>query len=65
MKALAGLFAGRFRIAGLVLVAYLGFNALVRLGLLAFNGDWSLLSPLQLLPILGIGFLFDLAAACW
>jgi phosphoglycerol transferase MdoB-like AlkP superfamily enzyme len=65
LKALAGPFAGRFRIAGLVLVAYLGFNALVRLVLLAFNGDWSLLSPVHLLPILGIGFLFDLAAAFW
>ena len=65
MKPLAYLFAGRFRLVGVVLVAYLILNALVRLGLLAFNGDWSLLVPPYLLPILAIGFLFDLAAACW
>ena len=59
------LFAGRFRLAGLVLVAYLAINTLVRLGLVAFNGDWSLLSPTCLAPILAIGFLYDLAAACW
>jgi phosphoglycerol transferase MdoB-like AlkP superfamily enzyme len=62
---LAALFAGRFRLAGLVLVAYLVFNTLVRLGLVAFNGDWSLLAPNYLLPILAIGALFDLAAASW
>jgi len=65
LKPLARLFAGRFRIVALILAAYLIFNALVRLGLLAFNGDWSLLAPGQLLPIFAIGFGFDLAAACW
>jgi phosphoglycerol transferase MdoB-like AlkP superfamily enzyme len=59
------LFAGRFRIVALILVAYLVFNTLLRLGLLAFNGDWALLAPGHLLPILGIGIVFDLAAACW
>jgi phosphoglycerol transferase MdoB-like AlkP superfamily enzyme len=62
---LVRLFTGRFRIAALILIAYLVFNTLVRLGLLAFNGDWSLLAPRHLLPIVGIGFVFDLAAACW
>ncbi len=65
LKPLSRLFSGRFRIVALVLVAYLAINSLVRLGLLAFNGDWSLLSPGHLLPIVAIGFLFDLAAACW
>jgi phosphoglycerol transferase MdoB-like AlkP superfamily enzyme len=65
LKILAGLFAGRFRVAGLMLVAYLLFNAIVRLGLLGFNGDWSLLSPRHFVPIIGIGILFDLAAGCW
>ncbi len=65
MNPLARLFAGRFRLAGLVLIAYLAINTLVRLGLVGFNGDWSLLSPTTLAPILGIGVLFDLAAACW
>jgi phosphoglycerol transferase MdoB-like AlkP superfamily enzyme len=59
------LMSGRFRIVALVLGAYLAVNSLVRLGLLAFNGDWSLLSPLHLVPILGIGFIFDAAAAVW
>ncbi len=65
MKTFAALFAGRFRLAGLALVAYLVLNTLVRLGLLAFNGDWSLLAPAYLVPILAIGVLFDVAAACW
>lgn len=65
MNALRKLFAGRFRLAGLVLAAFVALNALVRLGLFAFNGDWSLLSPSHLLPILGIGLAFDLAAAAW
>jgi phosphoglycerol transferase MdoB-like AlkP superfamily enzyme len=65
LKIVTGLFKGRFRIAALVLVAYLLFNAIVRLGLLGFNEDWSLFSPRHLIPIMGIGALFDIAAACW
>ena len=65
MNILARLFAGRFRLVGLMLVAYLVLNALVRLGLLAFNGDAALLSPAHLLPIMAIGLVFDVAAACW
>jgi phosphoglycerol transferase MdoB-like AlkP superfamily enzyme len=61
----AALFAQRFGLVGLALAAYLALNSLVRLGLLAFNGDWALLQPTALGPILGIGLLFDLAAACW
>jgi len=58
-------FAGRFRIVALVLGTYLPLQSLVRLGLLAFNGDWALLAPATLLPILAIGLVFDLATACW
>jgi len=65
LNILARLFAGRFRLVGLMLVAYLVLNALVRLGLLAFNGDAALLSPAHLLPIMAIGLVFDVAAACW
>jgi phosphoglycerol transferase MdoB-like AlkP superfamily enzyme len=65
LKLLAGLFAGRFRIVAVILVAYLIFNTLIRAGLLVFNGDWALLTPTILLPILVIGFLFDFTAACW
>ncbi len=45
------------------LLVFLLFNALVRLGLLFFNGQWALLLPWRLLPILGIGLLFDLGVA--
>ncbi|MBI5784380.1 MAG: sulfatase-like hydrolase/transferase [Rhodocyclales bacterium] len=65
MKRLPQLFAGRFRVVALILVAYLTFNTLLRLGLLAFNGDRALLAPAHFLPIVGIGLVFDLAAACW
>lgn len=65
MNPLAPLFSGRFRLVAVVLVAFLVFNTLVRLGLLAFNSDWALLAPTHLLPIIAIGFGFDLATACW
>jgi hypothetical protein len=58
-------FAGRFRILALILGTYLPLQALVRLGLLLFNGDWTLLAPSCLLPIVAMGLLFDLAVACW
>lgn len=47
------------------LVVFVGLNALARAGLLAFNGDVSLLHPGTLLPIFGLGLLFDLAAGVW
>ncbi|MDZ5459225.1 LTA synthase family protein [Azohydromonas lata] len=46
-----------------LVLGFMLFNALVRLGLLAFNGQWSLVLPWRLLPILGIGALFDLGVA--
>jgi phosphoglycerol transferase MdoB-like AlkP superfamily enzyme len=65
LNILSGLFAGRFRLVGLVLAAYLVLNSLVRAGLLVFNGDWALLLPQTLVPVFTLGLLFDLAAACW
>lgn len=59
------LFAKRFRLPGLVLVAYLVLNALIRAGLLVFNNDWGLLAPQFSLPIFAVGLIFDLAAAVW
>jgi phosphoglycerol transferase MdoB-like AlkP superfamily enzyme len=47
------------------LAVFVGLNALVRVGLLAFNGDPGLLHPGTLLPVFGIGLVFDLAAAAW
>ncbi len=53
---------GRLRVAGALLGVFLLVNLLVRLGLLAFNGDLSLAWPWRLLPVLAIGALFDVAA---
>ncbi len=59
------LFAGRFGLARTALLAFLGLNAIVRIGLLLFNGEFELLLPWFSLPILVIGAVFDLAAAAW
>ena len=47
------------------MLAFLGLNAVVRIGLLLFNGEFELLLPWFSLPILVIGAVFDLAAAAW
>ena len=65
MTLLRKLFPGRYGLVGLALAVYLAVNGLVRLGLLLFNGDTALWAPSYLLPILGIGTLFDLAAGTW
>ena len=56
-------FSGRFRVLAELLILFAAFNALVRLGLTAFNGDASLLLPWKLLPAMAIGLLFDVAVA--
>ncbi|MBN8486252.1 MAG: sulfatase-like hydrolase/transferase [Burkholderiales bacterium] len=48
-----------WRLLGLFLIV----NAAVRVGLAVFNGDASLFLPWRLLPALGIGVVFDTAAA--
>lgn len=44
---------------------FLIVNLLVRIGLLAFEGDWSNLRPLRLFGIFGVGLIFDLAGLAY
>ena len=58
--------SGRLRILWVLLLAFVGLNALVRLGLALFNayaGEASPLNPMRLIPALGIGALFDIGVA--
>jgi phosphoglycerol transferase MdoB-like AlkP superfamily enzyme len=57
------LFPGRLRIVWRLLLAFLLFNLVVRLGLALFNGGISPWLPGHLLPALVIGTAFDLGAA--
>ena len=60
------LFGGRGRILWVLLLAFVVFNALVRLGLALFNaygGELGTLNPLRLVPALAIGLLFDIGVA--
>jgi phosphoglycerol transferase MdoB-like AlkP superfamily enzyme len=59
----AALFPSRLAVLRLLLVAFLAFNALVRLALAAFNGEPSFFLPWQIVPAMLIGALFDLGAA--
>ena len=56
---------GRLAVVARFLLTFIALNLAVRLGLLLFNGDLGFLAPARLVPILGIGLLFDLAAAAW
>ena len=56
---------GRLAVVARFLLTFIALNVAVRLGLLLFNGDLGFLAPARLVPILGIGLLFDLAAAAW
>lgn len=58
-------FPGRFAMAGVMLTVFLALNAVTRLGLMLFNQDWTLLLPQTLIPILLLGFVYDVAAASW
>jgi hypothetical protein len=53
----------RLRLLWLLLLAFLIFNGLVRLGLVAYNGQWGLFAPWRLLPAMAIGALFDMGVA--
>ena len=55
----------RLRILWLLLLTYVAFNGVVRLGLAIFNGEWSPLMPWRLVPALGIGLMFDIGTACF
>ncbi len=45
------------------LLIFLALNGLVRVGLVFWNQDWSMLLPWKLLPAMAIGLAFDLTAA--
>ena len=53
----------RLRLLWLLLLAFVIFNAVVRLGLVAYNGQWGLFAPWRLLPAMAIGLLFDIGVA--
>ncbi|MBI3370027.1 MAG: LTA synthase family protein, partial [Burkholderiales bacterium] len=55
--------SGRLRILWVLLLAFVAFNGLVRLGLALFNGEASPLMPWRLLPALLIGAGFDVGTA--
>jgi phosphoglycerol transferase MdoB-like AlkP superfamily enzyme len=54
---------GRMAVLWRALALFLFINLTVRLGLALFNGDAGLFLPWRLVPALGIGALFDAAAA--
>jgi phosphoglycerol transferase MdoB-like AlkP superfamily enzyme len=63
-RVLAGLaFAGRFRVLADLLIIFVAFNTLVRIGLAVFSGDASQFVPWKILPVLVIGMAFDVVAA--
>ncbi|MFM2344125.1 MAG: hypothetical protein RLZZ210_735 [Pseudomonadota bacterium] len=53
------------KIFAVIISSFLALNLLVRIGLLIFNQDFSLLSPQYLLPIIIIGAVFDIAVALY
>src|SRR5260221_7464057 len=59
----AWLFPSRLAALGVLLLAFLAFNALVRVALAVFNGGRSFFLPWRIVPALLIGALFDLGAA--
>jgi phosphoglycerol transferase MdoB-like AlkP superfamily enzyme len=56
---IARIFPARLRVLWVLLLAFVIFNAVVRLGLVAYNGEWGLFAPWRLLPAMAIGALFD------
>ena len=54
---------GRLHLLWRLLLAFVIFNAVVRLGLVAYNGQWGLFAPWRLLPAMAIGGLFDIGVA--
>ena len=53
----------RLRLLWVLLLAFVIFNASVRIGLVAYNGQWGLFAPWRLLPAMAIGALFDVGVA--
>jgi phosphoglycerol transferase MdoB-like AlkP superfamily enzyme len=64
MKGLvARLFAGRFRIVGIIVSVFFLVSTATRVALAVFNGDPAVLAPQRLLGWLSIGALYDLCVA--
>src|SRR6267154_5973803 len=61
----AALFPSRLASLRVLLVAFLAFNALLRLALAAFNGVPSFFLPWRIVPAILIGALFDLGVAAF
>lgn len=55
----------RFHLVLCILGAFLLVNALVRLGLMVFGGNSDNFSPLMVTQIMGVGLVYDLAAASY
>ena len=53
----------RLRLLWVLLLAFVIFNASVRIGLVVYNGQWGLFAPWRLLPAMAIGALFDVGVA--
>jgi len=62
-RLISGLFRGRFRVAGIILVAFVLVGLLTRVGLAVFNGDASVFAPQRMLGWLLVGALFDAGVA--
>ena len=58
-------FNSRFRIVPISLALFIAINFLVRLALILFNGDFSWLSPKNLLSALAIGSIYDFSITLW
>jgi phosphoglycerol transferase MdoB-like AlkP superfamily enzyme len=55
----------RYRNLALIALVFLVTNAVVRLGLMAFERDWPSFAPNTLLRIASTGLVYDLAALSW
>jgi phosphoglycerol transferase MdoB-like AlkP superfamily enzyme len=62
-RAVALLFAGRYRFVGLIVVAFLLVSMLTRIALALFNGDPAAFAPQRLLGWMALGFVFDFGVA--
>jgi phosphoglycerol transferase MdoB-like AlkP superfamily enzyme len=64
VRALAGhLFAGRFRLVGIVIAVFLLVGLITRFALAFFNGDAAVFAPQRLVGWLVVGSVFDLEVA--
>ncbi len=61
----AALFPSRLAALRVLLLAFLAFNALLRLALTVFNGELSFFLPWRIVPAMLIGVLFDLGVAAF